>query len=131
MARAEAQSLRGHVSNASSEAFFFDRATSVRVGDLVRDHHLHGLAGVAPPGERGAEKLRMQRGGVERHPQQRHLGGEQAPSEFIEAGNAVGEFARLRVRISFAPAASPFLEWTLGLRARSRTPKPWAGELLS
>ena len=36
----------------------------------------------------------MQRGGVERQPQQRHCGGEQAPSEFIEAGNAVGEFAR-------------------------------------
>jgi hypothetical protein len=65
-----------------------------RVGDLVRDHHLHGLAGVAPPGERSAEELRMQRGGVERHPQQRHFGGDQAPGEFIEAGNAVGEFAR-------------------------------------
>jgi len=60
----------------------------------VRDHHLHGLAGVAPPGERGAEELRMQRGGVERHPQQRHSGGQQAPNEFIKAGNAVGEFAR-------------------------------------
>jgi hypothetical protein len=65
-----------------------------RVGDLVRDHHLHGLAGVAPPGERGAEELRMQRGGVERHPQQRHLGGEQAPGEFIKAGDALGELAR-------------------------------------
>jgi hypothetical protein len=60
----------------------------------VRDHHLHGFSGVAPPGERGAEELRMPRGGVERHPQQRHFGGEQAPGEFIEAGNAVGEFAR-------------------------------------
>ena len=33
-------------------------------------------------------------GSVERHPQQRHLGGEQAPGEFIKAGNAVGELAR-------------------------------------
>jgi hypothetical protein len=65
-----------------------------RVGDLVRDHHLHGLAGVAPPGQRGAEELRMQRGAVERHPQQRHLGGEQAPSKFVEAGNAVGRLVQ-------------------------------------
>jgi hypothetical protein len=36
----------------------------------------------------------MQRGAVERHPQQRHLGGEQAPSKFVEAGNAVGRLVR-------------------------------------
>ena len=33
-------------------------------------------------------------GSVERYPQQRHLSGEQAPGEFIKAGNALGELAR-------------------------------------
>ena len=40
-----------------------------RVGDLVRDHHLHGFASIAPPRDCGAEELRMQRAGVERRPQ--------------------------------------------------------------
>ena len=35
----------------------------------------------------------MQRGGVERYPQERHSGGDQAPGKFIEAGNALGELA--------------------------------------
>ena len=66
-----------------------------RVADLVRDHHLHGLSRISPPGDRGAEELRMQRGGVERYPYERHSGGDQAPGEFVEAGNALGELAPL------------------------------------
>jgi hypothetical protein len=60
-----------------------------RVGDLVRDHHLHGLTGISPPGDRGTEELRIQRGGVERHPQERHSGGDQAPGEFVKGGNTL------------------------------------------
>ena len=65
-----------------------------RVGDLVRDHHLHGLTGISPPADRGAEKLRMQGGGVDRYPQERHSDGDQAPGEFVKAGNAFGNLAR-------------------------------------
>jgi len=87
-----------------------------RVGDLVCDHHLHGLAGVAPPSERGAEELRMQRGGVESQPQQRHFGGEQVPGEFIEAGNAVGEFAR-RAEQPVGDVIHRVVDWALFGRA--------------
>jgi len=66
-----------------------------RVADLVRDHHLHDLSRISPPGNRGAEELRMQRGGVERYAQERHSSGDQAPGKFVEAGNALGELAPL------------------------------------
>ena len=53
---------------------------------------------------------------MERHPQQRHLGGEQAPGEFIEAGNAVGEFAR-RAEQPVGDVIHRVVDWALFGRA--------------
>jgi hypothetical protein len=78
------------VADASHRVLFIED----RVGDLVRDHYLHGLAGIAPPGEGCAEILRVQRAGVMCHPQERHSCGDQAPHEFVKRDDALVELAR-------------------------------------
>jgi hypothetical protein len=58
------------------------------------DHHLHGLTRISPPGDRGAEELRMQRRGVERYPQQRHSGGDRRQANSSKLATALGKLAR-------------------------------------
>ena len=60
------------------------KALRTDLDNLVLDEGLHGLRGVAPPCQRGPEKLRVQRAAMHGQSCKRKACREHPPSEFVD-----------------------------------------------